>query len=664
METARRVARETKTVAAEADAVVAVTAEGLIPGLRDHRLELYIANIRRYAAEPSEMRVDRALQVAQDLRATNFATEVVRGSFSVNYSAGGTPVLLRVRTPQWEPPEGMKIQSRVGLFVTARATDEQLTTLRNDPDVVSVDASRDASGFECAVSMPFIRVTEVHLPSGGSPGEYGDRALVGVIDSGIDILHEAFLDANGQTRILAIWNQREGSARTRTPHGSDPTTFTQDYGGYYGPAEISDMRDDYHRGITAAIPPALRDPAQDPLGNPQPGHGTHVASIAAGRAIGGFAGGVAPDAKLIVVIPNMETSPDSPPSLGYSNSHIDAIAFLQSAARKLGMPMVVNVSLGMNAGAHDGLSNLEAAFDALTDNGKLPGFVIVKSAGNEGDKRGHAEVQAVAGVLKTIAWDSADQFRLQDYIEVWYDEWQDLTFELLDPHGNRSPTVCQAAPIVNTTLAGNYCSLALRFPHPDNGHHLLQITIVPQTRAIQPGRWTLEIVGRSVAGARPMVHAWVERHASPSVAFVTGDSNAMTISIPGTAEHVITVAACSATIPLRVPQFSSQGLTRDGRPKPDLCAPGDTVIAAASNCPDTRAVVALRGTSMAAPHVSGAIALALSLRAKSGRPQLNANQLKAALKRTTKGANGIHDREIGFGALDVAAFLQNIGALR
>src|SRR6266436_8758409 len=175
----------------------------------------------------------------------------------------------------------------------------------------------------------------------------------------------------------------------------------------------------------------LRDPDQDEFGKPEPGHGAHVASIAAGRQVGAFAGGAAPDAKLMVVIPNMVTSPGRPPSVGYSNSHIDAIVFLHSAARKEGLPTVVNVSLGMNAGAHDGLSNLESAFDRLTDNGKMEGFVIVKSAGNEGDGRGHAEVQAFAGLV-SISWDSDKQYRDRDYIEVWYDEWQDLEFVLVD----------------------------------------------------------------------------------------------------------------------------------------------------------------------------------------------------------------------------------------
>ena len=62
--------------------------------------------------------------------------------------------------------------------------------------------------------------------------------------------------------------------------------------------------------------------------------------------------------------------------------------------KKSGLPMVVNVSLGMNAGAHDGMTTLEKAFDSITMKGKEEGFVIVKSAGNERGHLGHAQVQA------------------------------------------------------------------------------------------------------------------------------------------------------------------------------------------------------------------------------------------------------------------------------
>ncbi|MGZ8229448.1 MAG: S8 family peptidase [Burkholderiales bacterium] len=99
-----------------------------------------------------------------------------------------------------------------------------------------------------------------------------------------------------------------------------------------------------------------------------------------------------------------------------------------------------------------------------------------------------------------------------------------------------------------------------------------------------------------------------------------------TINDPGNASLAITVGSTHRDSPhtFGVSFFSSKGPTGDGRLKPDLVAPGEriTSCAAKSKCAklgiavddDVAAYVDDSGTSMAAPHVSGAIAAFLSIR--------------------------------------------------
>ena len=102
-----------------------------------------------------------------------------------------------------------------------------------------------------------------------------------------------------------------------------------------------------------------------------------------------------------------------------------------------------------------------------------------------------------------------------------------------------------------------------------------------------------------------------------------------TINDPGNAESAITVGATHRDSPYTygVSYFSSKGPTGDGRLKPDLVAPGERITSCGAgkrlekakgdaSLPAGQAAYYMEdsGTSMAAPHVSGAIAAFLSIR--------------------------------------------------
>ncbi|MDG6079047.1 peptidase S8/S53 subtilisin kexin sedolisin [Erythrobacter litoralis] len=112
------------------------------------------------------------------------------------------------------------------------------------------------------------------------------------------------------------------------------------------------------------------------------------------------------------------------------------------------------------------------------------------------------------------------------------------------------------------------------------------------------------------------------------------------INDPGNAQNAITVGATHRDSPHThgISYFSSRGPTTDGRPKPDLVAPGERVMSCAaagsrelgrllkaSASKEKSDVVYFRddsGTSVAAPHVTGAVAAFLSKKKEFiGKPE-------------------------------------------
>ncbi len=463
--------------------------------------------------------------------------------------------------------------------------------------------------------------------------------LVGIIDvGGFDFAHEDFV-VDGKTQFLRIWDMGKV--------GSPPSGFN------YG-----------HEFTREAMETAIREAPQVGVGvhdlEPQSqrsrhSHATHVASIAAGRK-----SGVAKGFDIAGVLLSLPDSDYERRLSFYDSTRIaHAVDYLYQLGAMEGYDAVsINISLGTNGHAHDGSAPICRWIDsALTE----PGRCLSVSAGNAGQSepeydgdigyivgRVHTSGRIEAnGLEQMIHWQVVGNGIAdvsENELEIWYPPQDRFAVQLKPPGGDWLDVVEPAKYLENQMLDdGSFYSVYNDLYHEDNGHNTISIFLSPflstVVKGVRAGVWTIRLIGRDIRDGR--YDGWIERDDPRKIgrvgdkeywrfpSFFTRSSNVDNSSINtlACANNVIGVGNCDGR-ENTINVTSSQGPTRDGREKPDICAPG-TDILAASGFDDGDKYIEMSGTSMASPYVAGTAALMLS-----HEPKLTAAQICGVLRRT------------------------------
>lgn len=518
-------------------------------------------------------------------------------------------------------------------------------------------------------SIPAIQARSTDLPS--LPPRDGSGVLLGVVDYGCDFVHPAFRHPNGRTRLVWLWDHNDAPPGATPPYLPDlPTPFGRRWS-----ADVLDR--------ALASPDPYWAIAYDPRSNPYtrstantPVHGTHVMGVAAGGGRGSPAG-VAPGADLAFVHLRPPALAESL-TLANGGEVAQAVSAIFASASELGQPTVVNLSLGTNAGPHDGTNVLESMFDAML---QVPGRALVTSAGNAYQAQRHARAILRPGQRSTVRWLFQQQDSTSNILDAYYDTPgvdPILRVAVIDPDGRRTEQETPA-DILFLRRKGELRGVLATGVWPRGGGHTqsIHIWLDPGARA---ETWQLEFLFEHGNGVPTSVtlDAWIDRDdALPFAAsqFHAEDADPhSTLDSLACANLTVCVGAYYEITPAQgITPFSSAGPTRDGRPKPDVVAPGWQVRAAnalggqpASPAAPNRVPLTApaRGTSVSSPHVAGVAALMLQT-----RPELTAEQIGDVLRRTTQlvqpntiptpvppgGLPRTWDPRFGYGRVDAAA---------
>lgn len=417
----------------------------------------------------------------------------------------------------------------------------------------------------------------------------GSGTVVVVIDTGIDYTEPVFQNPDGSTRILAIWDQ---------------TLKSSDYPQYGTPKDIpygvEFTREDINRALRGETEPL---PTRD-----RNGHGTAMASVAAGSSLGygqEFLG-AAPECDIVVVklkeakqyLRDYYLIRDGATAF-QENDIMFGIKYAQSFNIPLVRPVVMCLGIGTNMGDHAGNSALDTY---LNHTSARRGQAVVVCGGNEGNAAHHfSRLLSQSAYVEETPYENVE-IRVGEgekgfMLEMWGNTPNLFDASIRSPGGETIPEF----------RLGLGQSLTYSFVY-ERTQITIESVIVEQGSgdelvifrfdAPTPGVWNIR-VSVSERPQNAVFHMWL-----PITEFLTSDTYFLnsspytTLTEPSMTRNVLTTSTYDGSNNSFYVN-SGRGYTRDNSIKPDVAAPGVLI-------PTIRGT--RTGSSMGAALTAGAVA--------------------------------------------------------
>lgn len=374
-----------------------------------------------------------------------------------------------------------------------------------------------------------------------------DPVVMAVIDDGIAFAHQRFRLPGPKSRVEYAWHQ-DGKCRrddSRVGYGRE---FAR--GSFNGQKGIDELLSETAIGGVPDEDAFYRETGL--VGFDTPGHkasglrvahGTHVLDLAAGADP---ADNVTNRPIICVELPTAATADTSGAS--FAPNVLDGVLFILKRADELAdrygskhLPVVINLSYGFYASAHDGSHPLEKAFDELIESrfektGER--LEIVLPAGNGHLSQCHSAVRFdEPDQCKSLTWRLLPEDRTSSFVEIWLPyrenepDPESVLLEIVPPSGTPSGFLpCKSGRGRRWLVSAGspaVCSVSYHYFGPPVNRGRFHIAVAPtafnfcetSTQPMSPsGDWVIRLQnGKGGIGLEPgkSVEAWIQRDDTP-----------------------------------------------------------------------------------------------------------------------------------------------------
>lgn len=462
----------------------------------------------------------------------------------------------------------------------------------------------------------------------------GRGTVICIIDTGIDYAQPAFLDAFGNSRILAIWDQT-------IQDGPAPEGF------YFG---TEYKRKELNEALQEADPFRIV-PSRD-----ENGHGTIMAGLCAASSLDGINAytGAAPESELVIVklkeckpyLRDYYFIPENVPAYEETDIML-AVKYADTFAETFRRPVIICIGVGTNTGDHDGNSFLAGFLNAVAVRRSR---VVTVGGGSEGNAAHHFFGQFPLGNAALNAYRDVEVRVGEDISGFQMEFWGSIPdiyrVAVRSPGGETIPpfrvgvenNIVQRFIYERTVI-----TIRSILVEANSGEELIIFRIQDPT----PGIWNFRILPAGVIH-NGSFHMWlpISQFVGEEVYFLEPNPYT-TLTEPSMALDIISVSSYNdANNSFYIE--SGRGYSRMGAIRPDFAAPGvnvDTLYGRRS------------GSSLSAALTAGAAAQFMQWAVVQGNSPLA--ESKEVRNYFIQGASrtpeqSYPNRELGYGRLNLA----------
>lgn len=549
-------------------------------------------------------------------------------------------------TPLIEPACVQSINRRYDILYYDRSTVPPLSisqySYTSIPKLFSLmdSTSLDVSGILSVQNQPGLSLK-------------GQGVLVGIVDTGIDYTNPLFRDEAGQSRIVSIWDQTAvpQSENVEEQVGNQMIAIEQLQGESFVPEYgIIYTREQINDALQSEAPQNIV-PETDING-----HGTYLASIAAGSAdpVNDFIG-AAPLSELVIV--KLKEAKQNLRDFFYmqgeeplyqENDIMAGVAYLERVASMQQKPLVILLGIGSNQGSHTGAGPLSIYLDEIASQ---IGRAVVVPAGNQAIAQHHFYGVASSTINPVNVEINVEAGIVGFCMELWTYAPELVRVVVQSPTGQRSQGGFPVSEETQTTkfiFEDTILTLDYRIAGKESGDLLVFFRFSSPAEGI----WTVYVYPQNaITGA---FHMWlpIQPLAGSEIRFIEPDPDT-TVTTPGNTELAITVGGYNGLTGVRFLE-SGRGFSGTEQVKPEFCAPAVEVAGARAGL--LGGYTTRTGTSASAAITAGAAALALEWGLLRGNaPTMNSVEVKNLLIRgCERELNQVYpNTEWGYGRLDL-----------